>query len=306
MMRPAVPSGVARIVDNADVRTKDAPAGAPALEPVVERRTGDGHAFGHAVAGQNRRLEPRLQPAGRRGEQIARSVADEPQPVCRIGSALAFLQDAVVHGGRGVVPVEACAAIELVPEQSGVEAVRIDHAAARQQRGEEVANNAAHVEQRHHVVAAILRSQLQRRRDTGCAHAQIAETDGHQLLAPGGARGEQLQRHVIRSVEFRSFPVAGDGSAAEIEQTRLVRMVGNLEHGDAQGARRLPDVFEIVGARHDDGFCADGGKIGGDLALGTPRVQGRGDATHADGQQANRQFGPFGERDGAPVPRPQP
>ena len=193
--------GLARIVEDADVRPEDAPARPLALEPVVERGAGDGHTFGHAVTGQDRRVKPRAQSGGRRREQVARRIADEPQPMRRIRASLAFLEDAVMHRRRRVVPVEAGAVVQLVPEDRRVEAVGVNHPAARQQGRVEITNDAAHVKQRHHVVAAILRPQFQRGGDAGRAHAQVAQADGHALLAPGGPGREQFQRRVVRSVE---------------------------------------------------------------------------------------------------------
>ena len=82
-------------------------------------------------------------------------------------------------------------------------------------------------------------------------------------------------------------------------------MAGQANHGCAATARRAPDVVEVLAQRHDHRFCAGFGEVGGDLALGTPRVHRHHGTTHADCQQADRKFRAIRYRKRAAVARSQ-
>ena len=303
--------GLSRLVDDADVRPEDETAGPSAFEAVVDRRAGDGHAFGHAVAGQDRRREPGAEAVGRRRQQVARRVADEPKRVRRTRAAVALLEDAVVHRRRRVVPVEGGTVGQFVPEHRRIEAVGVDHRATRQQGRVQVPDDAAHVEQRHHVVAAVVGAQFQRDGDACRTHAQVTQRDRHEFLASRRSGREQLKCRVVGPVVTAAVatggrPVAGEGRVHdEVEQADVVGVPGQADHRRAAAACGEPDVLELLTQRDDHRLRVGLGKIRGDLTLGVPRVHRHHGAAHAHGHQADRQLRTVRNRDRTVVTRSQ-
>ena len=87
---------------------------------------------------------------------------------------------------------------ELVPERARAKPRRQHDAAAGKQRGEQAAEQAVHVEERHHNERLIGRTQLVRLLDVVHRRRQVPVRQRHRLGPAGGAGRVQHQRRVLR------------------------------------------------------------------------------------------------------------
>mmetsp|Transcript_80847 Transcript_80847/g.212239 ORF Transcript_80847/g.212239 Transcript_80847/m.212239 type:complete len:235 (+) Transcript_80847:3696-4400(+) len=154
------------------------------------------------------------------------------------GPLLALLDDAAVHGGRAVVPGD-LALLDARPEGNRVEERVADQLASAEQRPEKVSGNAANVDQRHHVQAAVLGLEVPGLDDAPGARGKRPQRVRDGLLPAGGARGGQHEDRVVvlpARPRRRRLPL---GHRAQGEDARAERLVRDQQGaGEAQLLRR--------------------------------------------------------------------
>mmetsp|Transcript_62255 Transcript_62255/g.203192 ORF Transcript_62255/g.203192 Transcript_62255/m.203192 type:complete len:288 (+) Transcript_62255:3281-4144(+) len=154
---------LADVVEDLHLRTHGPTRGALAVQLVAQRRSGDGHALGHAVTWQDRAAVSGSHRQSQGRKQAARCVRDEAEVVTREASRSELIQDHLVHHRARVVPSDSVVPRRHnVPKLNGIKGPAKHGAAAGEDGAQHVARDATDVKQGHHVANPVRLPQLPR------------------------------------------------------------------------------------------------------------------------------------------------
>ena len=169
----------------------------PRVRARTRGRARDRHALGHAVRGQDRRPGEDVSKLNRhRGEQGPRGVGDEPhrRPRRRRSRPSPARSSRPAGASWGRRSTTCIASPRDAPEIAHVEEGHRHRRAAREERGQQVATDPAHVEQGHEVQTHVRGAQTRARRDRARAQDELVRPDRDDLLLARGPGGVQHQR----------------------------------------------------------------------------------------------------------------
>mmetsp|Transcript_184258 Transcript_184258/g.584252 ORF Transcript_184258/g.584252 Transcript_184258/m.584252 type:complete len:252 (-) Transcript_184258:183-938(-) len=180
----------------------------------------------------------------------------------------------------------------------GGEVWRADHARRGRRCGYDVAGQAADVEERQHVQAAIRGGQLESLLHAACAHYEAAVGPGHKLRLLGGAGSVQQQRDTLGDLARRPRNRLRHLIAGQREEPSDGCIGFQNDHGHA---RRLPRGML---RRRQHGLRWQIGDDEGQLVVARRRVDGREAALRGDREERDGGLGAVAQDRSDPVAAP--
>mmetsp|Transcript_129003 Transcript_129003/g.412450 ORF Transcript_129003/g.412450 Transcript_129003/m.412450 type:complete len:347 (+) Transcript_129003:3112-4152(+) len=181
----------ALVAEDLELGADTAARGALAVEPVVQRRSRNGHALRHTIPWQHGATIGSPHLYCQRRQQAACRVGDESELVVREPTRLELIEDELMHHGACVVPSDRLVPpLHDVPKEDRVKGATETGTSSRQHWAEQVPRDAADMEERHHVAHPVRRTQFPRCDDASTADEQRRQGIRHALLGAAGAARE--------------------------------------------------------------------------------------------------------------------